>query len=69
MCDLNKFVNDNSTFILTFSALISSCVGGCLLCILKSRCTRIKFGCFSCERTVITETELPNVTISNATLP
>ena len=63
MCDFTEFVSKNSTFILTFSALISSCVGGCLLCLLKSRCTRIKFGCLSCERNVINEKELPNVTL------
>ena len=63
MCDVTEFVSMNSTFILTFSALISSCVGGVLLCVLKSRCTRIQMGCLSCERNVINEKELPNVTL------
>ena len=62
MCDLTEFVSENSSFIITFSALVSSCIGGVLLCVLKSRCTRIQMGCLSCERSVISESELANIT-------
>ena len=65
MCDFSDFIDKNDTFLLTFFGLFSSCVAGCLVYLLKSRCTRIRFGCFSCERMPISESALSFPAVSS----
>ena len=65
MCEFTEFIKENDTFVLTFFGLISSCAAGCLVYLLKSRCTRIKFCCLTCERVPVSEDNLQNVTVTN----
>ena len=55
MCDASDFVERNSGFLLTILAALSACISGGCLCILKSRCTTIKFCGVTCERSVLSE--------------
>ena len=66
MCDFSEFIDKNDTFILTFFGLFSSCVAGCLVYLLKSRCTRIKCGCVACERLPLSESVLSPPVVSVA---
>ena len=43
--------------------VVGGLISGCLVCILKSRCSTIKCGCIKLERNVIDEKELRNVSI------
>ena len=52
MCP-SEFIENNSTFLITTFGIISSCCAGCLMFVLKSRCTKITVGCLSCERAVL----------------
>ena len=69
MCDFSEFIDKNDTFLLTFFGLFSSCVAGCLVYLLKSRCTRIKCGCVSCERVPVSETNLSSVSVVSSAAP
>ena len=54
-CSFSEFVENNSTFILTFTGLLTAAAGTCLVFLLKSRCTHIQCCGFSCERQVLSE--------------
>jgi len=54
-CGFSDFVENNSTFILTFTGLLTAAAGTCLVFLLKSRCTHIQCCGFSCERQVLSE--------------
>ena len=47
------FIKENGTWVLSFTAILSGCIGATLVSFLKSRCTVIRCGCVSCERQVI----------------
>jgi hypothetical protein len=62
-CDAYQFFNENTGFVLTLIGLLGAGFSGLAMCILKSRCSSIKCGCISCERSVLSEeavTELGN---------
>ena len=48
--DKPDFLSKHSTFVLTLVGLLSAFFGGVLSFFLRSRCSRIQMGCFSCER-------------------
>ena len=50
-------------FLLSAGAMIITCVGGILTCILKSRCTKIKFCGIELERDVIPSANLSSVQV------
>lgn len=54
----------NGTLILSLFAGFSSLCVGCLACVLKSRCTKIKCCGFEVERDVIKASDFKNVNIS-----
>ena len=47
------FIQKNGAFLLTVIASISAAMGVCFSYFLKSRCTRLQFGCLSCDRDVL----------------
>ena len=47
------WLEKHSTFVLTFVASISACMGVVLTYFLKSRCKKLKFCCIECDRTPI----------------
>jgi len=51
-------------FLLSAGAMLFACCAGFLSCILKSRCSEIKFCGISIKRDVIPATELNNVQIT-----
>lgn len=60
-----RFIETNGTWVLTFTGILSACVSGTLVYLLKSRCTRIACGCVSCEREPISEENLNSVALEN----
>ena len=69
MCP-SEFIENNSTFLITTFGIISSCCAGCLMFVLKSRCTKITVGCLSCERAVLSEDRvMSRQSISQSTPP
>ena len=60
-----NFIQVNGTWVLTFTGLISACVGTTFVYFLKSRCTKVSIGCINCERDPISEDNLETVTIEN----
>lgn len=60
-----KFIEINGTWVITFTGILSACVSGTLVYFLKSRCTRIKCACVSCEREPISEDNLAGVNLAN----
>ena len=40
-----NFIQVNGTWVLTFTGLISACVGTTFVYFLKSRCTKVSIGC------------------------
>ena len=48
--DEDDFLTKHSTFVLTFSSLISGGIAVILTYFLKSRCTSVQLGCVKCER-------------------
>ena len=60
----NEFISTNGAFVLTFTGMVGACCAGILICILKSRCERIKCCGIECDRRVISEANLNNVTIA-----
>jgi len=64
--DLAEFINVNSAFVLTLLGLFGAGLSGIAMCVLKSRCTTIKCCCIQCERSVLSEqavTELSAETV------
>ena len=55
---MSEFVSENQAFLLTAAGVIVSALGGCGMCILKSRCTRIRCCGFEIVRDVIPAREL-----------
>ena len=51
---------EDGTFILSFSAVVSSCFAGILVYFLKSRCTSVRFCGVACERQPVSEEYLAN---------
>ena len=58
-----NFIEVNGTWLLSFVAMLSACVSGTLVYFLKSRCTRIKCGCVSCEREPLSEGNINSVSL------
>jgi len=56
--DPADFLEKHSTFMITISGIISAFLGGLLSYFLKSRCTKIKTPCCSCDREVLQEIEI-----------
>ena len=64
--DFAEFINVNSAFVLTLLGLFGAGLSGVAMCVLKSRCTTIKCCCMQCERLVLSEqavTELSAETV------
>ena len=59
------FIEVNGTWVITFTGILSACVSGTLVYLLKSRCTRIQCGCLSCERQPLSEDHLNDVNLSS----
>ena len=55
---MSEFVSENQAFLLTAAGVLFSALGGCGMCILKSRCTRIRCCGFEITRDVIPAREL-----------
>ena len=64
----SEFIQTNATFILTFFGLISGCVSGLFVYILKSRCRTVNccWGGVTCAREVIPSAELNTITTSSS---
>ncbi len=55
---MSEFVSENQAFLLTAAGVIVSALGACGMCILKSRCTRIRCCGLEIIRDVIPAREL-----------
>ena len=47
------FIQRNGAWLLSVIGLLTTCLSGCLVYMLKSRCTKIKCCGFECERDVV----------------
>lgn len=47
------FIERNGAWVLSMVGVVGTCCSGMLIYMIKSRCTRIKFGCLECERAVL----------------
>ena len=61
-CDAYDYMNENSAFILTLLGLFGAGLSGLAMCILKSRCTTIQCCCMQCERSVLSEQAVTELT-------
>tara|TARA_R100001463_G_scaffold69486_1_gene122957 strand:+ start:153 stop:422 length:270 start_codon:yes stop_codon:yes gene_type:complete len=46
------FLEKHSTFVITMGGMISACIASIFAYFLKSRCSKIKTPCLSCDRTI-----------------
>ena len=60
--DFAEFINENSAFVLTLLGLFGAGLSGVAMCVLKSRCTTIKCCCMQCERSVLSEQAVTELT-------
>mgnify|MGYP005807568293 CR=1 FL=1 len=66
MCSGYDFINENTAFLLTLFGLFGAGLSGLAMCLLKSRCTTITCCCLKCDRSVLSEqavTELSAETV------
>ena len=61
------FVEKNGAFILTFAGVITGCISGLFVYVLKSRCTNIQccWGGFNCTREVVPPAQFATITSSS----
>ena len=52
-CPQQTWLQVHESFVVTTTATIAAVFGMLLQCILRSRCTSIRFGCLSCDRDVL----------------
>jgi len=53
----------SESFIITIVGALLGCISGMLACVLKSRCSKIKFCCIECLREPIPVAELDKVEV------
>ena len=63
-CPDPDWLEKHSTFVITLSAAMFTCVGATLSFFLKSRCSKIKSPCVSCDRDVLSVEEMGEVKIN-----
>ena len=52
-CPDPDFLEKHSAWLLTIIGVFAACIGTVLTYFLKSRCSKIKFCCISCDRDVV----------------
>lgn len=57
-CVMGDFISSNSLMIV---GIFLGSLTGCCMCVLKSRCSKIKCCCVSCERNVLSEQAINNL--------
>lgn len=67
-CDAYEFFSNNSAFVLTLIGLLGAGCSAFGMCILRSRCSHIKCGCISCERSVLSEQAVTELGHSNSSV-
>ena len=61
-CDAYNFFTANTAFILTLVGLFGAGLSGVAMCVLKSRCSHISCCCIECERSVLSERPVTELT-------
>ena len=62
-CDEPDFLQKHESFVLTITATLSATLGVILSYFLKSRCTKIRFCGFACDRTPLDLSEVEEVAV------
>ena len=62
-CPDPDFLEKHSTFVLTLSAALFTCVGATFSFLLKSRCSKIATPCLTCDRNVLNAEEMQAVNV------
>ena len=60
------FLQRNGTWLLSVIAAFSACAGAVLTYLLRSRCKRIRLGCFECDRTPLDIDPQTEITVAQS---
>lgn len=60
--DLQSFIESNGGWLITFLGVVSSCLGGLCVYMIKSRCTDVNLCCglIACQREPLDSMQLPS---------